>query len=89
MKKQYVLSEEEYQNLVPKSKLENLQKIIDRTTDECIRLAHKRKKCMKGGNRRYCLDSEPSSRDCKFARMCNSEMKKREPPDRQLDHMIE
>lgn len=85
MEKQYILSEEEYNALVPKSKLEELQSIIDRTTEACVKLAFKDKRCQKGGYRRYCvhyprtienkgaLSSNPLH--CKWARMCNSKMK--------------
>ncbi len=89
MKKQYVLSEEEYKDLVPKSELEALQKIIDRTTELCIKKAVKKKDCIEGGYREYCTSGEFPEDNCKYRNMCHSLMKKREKSWRKLDHMIE
>lgn len=91
MKKQYVLSAEEYENLVPKSELENLQKIIDRTTEVCVEVAFKRGNCIKGGKRRYCVHypRNDTQLNCSFWKMCQSEMKRYEDAPRELDHMIE
>ena len=89
MKKQYVLSEEEYQDLVPKSELEKLQKIIDRATEKCVGRAFKKKDCIKGEYRRYCKHYDFPKWNCKYLHMCNSEMKEIERAPRELDHMIE
>ncbi len=89
MKKQYVLSEKEYKDLVPKSALKYLQDKIDCATAECIRLACENKNCIKkSGCRMYCKDYDWPEHDCQFLKMCDAKGKKYEDAPRKVDHML-